>query len=861
MPLGGLGTGTVALCGDGSLRQWQLNNQINHVASVPHSFFALWARPAVPGAPPVARVLQSSALYGHDGPLPPPTSNDHLIPPATRALLEALPGINAIAFTGEYPIAELRYEDAALPVQVTLEAFSPFIPLNSHDSGLPAIIFAFGLANPTGTVLDVALLATLQNCVGWDGLSEIEGTRNPGYGGNRNLLEQRAGLTAVHLTTTRLPDDDAQFGSLALIALSGGATARPQWDDLAALWQEFAAAGALTPNAPSAPSSAGSTWNGALALSCRLAPGEARTLTFAYAWHFPNRCFDYANDHYTRLLGHRGPPEKYRVGNQYNQRFASAAAVAAYVHTHHERLAAQTRLARDTLFATSLLPALVDAATAQISVMRSPVCFWTEDGRFYGFEGGSGASTPPHATGGSCPLNCTHVWNYEMAVARLFPDLARTMRDIEWNFQQHPAGWLPHRVPLPLDLPRPGYDHLGGPRHPALDGLLGGILKTYREYRAGGDADWLARMWPGVRRALDHIWASHDPNQSGTISGEQPNTYDISVYGTNSFVGTLYLAALRAAQAMAALQGQPDFADQCQAIYARGRAALDAQLWNGEYYLQAVDLTLYPENNWATGCHADQLFGQWWAYLLGLGEVLPAEHVRAAAQAIYRYNFRRGFHTHVQQPRAFVTADDHGLLNCTWPYGGRPATPTPYSDEVWTGIEYEVAALLLYTGQAAAAVTMLDAVRARYDGRKQNPWNDIECGDHYVRAMSAWALFEAAAGYDYDAGAATLRFAPTLTPDQFQGPFVTREGWGTFSQRRDNGQQTATLRLAYGTLTLRRLDLRIAGGLASASLDVDGRAVAASVNAEAGLVTLTFDNLLVLTDGQTLRVNLFAEKA
>ena len=861
MPLGGLGTGSIALCGDGSLRQWQINNQINHLACVPHSFFGVWAEPVSADQPPVARVLQSSALYHTPGPLPPPTANDHLVPPSVRALLQALPGVAAVSFIGEYPVAELAYDDPALPVTVTLEAFSPFIPLESRDSGLPAILFNFRVTNTATTPARAALLATLQNSVGWDGVSDIVGTVNAGYGGNTNTLTRQAGLTAIEMATTRLAGDDEHFGTLTLAAFSELASAVAQWNDLGALWLAFSMHGTLASPSQYGPSPAGQTWNGALAVPVELAPGEARTVCFAFTWHFPNRYFDYGNGHYVRLLGYRGPADKYRLGNQYNNWFASAGEVLAHLYAQRERLTAQTRLARHTLFDSTLPAALVEAATSQLSVMRSPVCFWTEDGRFYGFEGGSGASTPPHKTGGSCPLNCTHVWNYEMAVARLFPDLARTMRATEWNKQQQLDGWLPHRVPLPLHLPRPGYDSLGGPRHPALDGLLGGVLKTYREYRVCGDKTWLAEMWPGVRRALGHVWRAHDAQQAGVITGEQPNTYDISVYGANTFIGTLYLAALRAAGRMAGLLGEAEFAEMCQSIFVRGRSALDTLLWNGEYYEQAVDLGEHPEHNWASGCHADQLLGQWWAYLLGLGDVLPPEHVRSAARATVRHNFRHGFAGHAQQPRAFVADDDHGLLNCTWPRGGRPQVPTPYSDEVWTGIEYAVAALLLYVGEHDSAVRLVEAARARHDGRKQSPWNDIECGDHYVRAMSAWALLEAAAGFDYDAGAAALGFAPALTPENFQAPFITRDGWGSFAQTVTTGRQSARLRLAYGSLALRRLRLRARGTLLSAHVSVKDEDWPVFISSDGAHVSADLGEGLSLTAGETLVITLTLEPA
>jgi len=855
MPLGGLGTGSIALCGDGSLRQWQITNQINHLACVPHSFFALWARQLRPRTEPVARVLQSAALYDSQGPAAPPTSNDHLLPFAQRALLRALPGVQSTEFTGEYPIAELAYHDEALPLRVSLEAFSPFIPLEAADSGLPAILFNFTVSNPTDKTVLASLAATLQNVAGWDGAAPIDGARSFVYGGNTNSLVRLGDLTAIHMTTARLPESDPGYGSVALGLLGPAADASylTQWDDLAAFWDDFASDGRLANSADSTPSLAGRTWNGALAAPFSLAPGASRTITFVIAWHFPNRYWDYADRHYVALLGFADPKSKFWLGNQYANRFRSALDVAAYVQANAPRLARLTRLARDTFFDSSLPPALIDAVTSQISVMRSPTVFWAQDGHFYGFEGCNGASTPQtEPVGGCCPLNCTHVWNYEMALARLFPALERTMRETEWLAQQHPSGYLPHRVLLPLYLPRPGENSLKGPDRAALDGLLGAILKTYREYRAGGDRAWLAQMWPGVRRAFDHLWSVHDPQRSGLIIGEQSNTYDISIYGLNTFIGTLYLAALLAGEAMAGLLEEPGLAAECRAAYERGRAELDKRLWNGEYYIQEVDFEKYPEQNFGLGCHADHLLGQWWAHQLGLGHVLPAEHVQAAAGAIYRNNFRESFRGIQQAPRVFAADDDQGLLICTWPRGGRPAVPTEYSDEVWTGLEYEVAALLLREGQAEAALRIVAAARARYDGQKQNPWNDVECGDHYVRAMAAWSLLEAALGFDYDAAAGSLGIAPALTPEAFRAPFVAAQGWGTFAQTRGPAGQECTLRLAHGTLALSRL--RLAAPAAEARVTLDDQPLAAALAQSAGAAQLTFAEPVTLAAGQTLAI-------
>jgi non-lysosomal glucosylceramidase len=855
MPLGGIGTGTIALCGDGSLRQWQIHNQVNHLACVPHSFFAVWARWAGATEAPVARVLQSSALYDTDGQTPPPTSNDHWVPLAHRALLKQLPGVEATEFIGEYPIAELTYHDPALPLHVAMEAFSPFIPLKSKDSGLPTIIFNITMTNPTDRAMHSSVAATLQNTVGWDGVTPASGTECAVYGGNLNTLVQADNATAVNMGTARLSEGDIGYDSMVLAVLSPDATYLTQWDDLDAFWADFSADGRLGSTADATPSSMGHTWNGALAVPLSLDPGESRTVTFVIAWHFPNRTVNWSQ---RRFFGIEIEEEgsEFWLGNQYNHWFRSALDVMHYVRDHLERLTRQTRLARDTLYDTTLPYELIDAVTAQMSIIRTPTCFWTEDGRFYGFEGCCGASTSHCTQSGCCPLNCTHVWNYEMALARLFPALERTMRETEWYIQQHPSGYLPHRVALPTSLPRPWDREIGGPDRPALDGLLGGILKTYREYKACGDAEWLAHVWPSVKQALQYVWTAHDPGCSGTIEGEQPNTYDISIYGANTFIGTLYLAALRAVEAIASLRGESDLAAECQKTYQRGRATLEERLWNGEYYIQDVDLEQHPEQNWATGCHSDQLLGQWWAHVLGLGHVLDTDRVHTAALSIFRHSFRESFHGHKQRPRAFVTNDDQGLLNCTWPRGGRPQVPTQYADEVWTGIEYEVAGLLLYEGEVEPALRIVEAVRTRYDGRKQSPWNDIECGDHYVRAMASWALLEAASGYRYDAGRAQIGFAPVLAPENYRAPFVARDGWGTFTQRVTDGTQRETISPVWGSLTVKVLHFWPQDVVHSAVVTVDGEAVSATLSQTDGEATITLARPIILRAGQALVVAL-----
>ncbi|MCC7353496.1 MAG: hypothetical protein IT330_07030 [Anaerolineae bacterium] len=859
MPLGGLGAGQIALCGDGSLRQWQIFNQVNHQAFVPDSFFAVWVRSQGRRAQPVARVLHSAETYDETGFSPAPLVTDHVVPPALKALLGKLPGVQRVEFTGEYPLAHVDYVDDALPVKISLDAFSPFIPLNEKDSGLPAIFVIFTLAKPGEKPVEVSLAATLQNAAGWDGIVPILGMENPLYGGNRNLVVRLSHLTALDMGTTRLPTDDPGYGQMVLAALSDRATCLSQWDNLDAFWHDFAADGALTNHVDATPSPAGRTWNGALAVPVTMEPGQRQQVRFVLSWYFPNH---YVNWNQV-FFGVTDTHSRFWIGNMYNNWFSSALAVAEYGRDHFARLTEETRRFRDTFYDSTLPYYLLDAVTSQASTMRSPTCFWAADGKFYGFEGCNGASTGNQATGGCCPMNCTHVWNYEQALAKLFPGIERTMRETDLGPQLSAEGGIPHRTVLPLYLPRwskpSPTDEVW-----AADGQCGTILKAYREYRQSGDRAWLDQMWPGIKKAMGYAFQTWDPDADGVFEGPQWNTYDCYLYGHNTFVSGLYLAALRATEEMAKIEGDAEFARECRARFEKGQKKLDEELWNGEYYIQAYDAAQHKQHQYGPGCHADQLLGQWWAHILDLGYILPAERVRTAMRSIYKYNFRSSFAGFLQQPRIYARDDEAGLLTCAWPRGGRPGPGpndvTRYSDEIWTGIEYAVAGALLYEGLVDEGLAITRTVRQRQDGARRSPWNEVECGDHYARPMSSWTLLEAAMGLRYDAAASSVGIAPRLAPRDLRAFFIGPKGWGTLAQSVKGKSQTESLRVTYGTVELRQLFYQWLGGapLRSVTARAGSRQVAAEWTERDGEVTVTLGEPAIVADGQALEVTLRA---
>jgi hypothetical protein len=530
--------------------------------------------------------------------------------------------------------------------------------------------------------------------------------------------------------------------------------------------------------------------------------------------------------------------------------------VAEYVRDNCARLVSQTHLYRDTLYDSTLPYWFLDAVSSQTSIMRTPAVMWTEDGVFHGFEGCCGASTGGGA-GGCCPMNCTHVWNYEQALAVLYPDLARTMRRTDLLVQMSPEGAIPHRTVLPLYLPR-WPDGGPGSEVMAADGHFGSVLKAYREYLRGGDRAFFDEVWPAVRKAMAYGMERWDADGDGVLDGPQWNTYDLNFHGHNTFCTGFYLAALRAAEEMARIAGERELAGSYRARFQAGSAKVDELLWNGEYYEQKYDAKQFPEKQYGKGCLADQMIGQWWAHLLDLGHLFRAERVRSALDAVWRHNFRRDF-VGFQQQRVYASDHDKGLLVCTWPRGGRPEKPMYYCDEVWTGIEYQVASHMLMEGMVEPALLITKAVRDRYDGRQRSPWNEVECGDHYVRAMSSWALLEAAAGFHYSAPDRRLRFSPKLTPEDFRSFFITDSAWGTLAQRVEGRRQIETLSVAWGRLAVRTLEftrVEPSRRLRDIGIEIAGRPAKAAWEEREGGVVIRLGRVVRVTAPETVQVKL-----
>ncbi len=766
-PLGGIGTGNVSLGARGELRDWEIFNLPAKGAKLPLTFFAIRCQGA--GAEPAVRVLE--------GPVQPPYIESHGYHPMSAA---GLPRFKSSRFRGQYPFAQIDFEDSSLPIDVQLEAYTPLLPLNPEDSGIPCAILTYTVTNRSQAPVDVCLVGSVTNPVGGNRFDQFGNWMRTDLGRAVNSARDEGDFRGLYMTDDKLAPSDHKFGSVSLVTDHDDVTMKRSWlrgewwDYLHDFWDELRDRGRLTD--PDDAEEGERLATGSLGLMDSLAPGESRSFRFVLNWHFPNRPATWDLGLLSQLS-----VEEQDVGstrNHYATRFDDAWDVARYVARNLERLEAETRRFHDALFGSSLPAAVLDAVSANIVPLRSTTCFWLEDGRFYGWEG-------CFDDAGCCAGSCTHVWSYAYTIAYLFPSLEREMRRIEFNVETGDDGFMKFRSFGTF------HDDFvwGGRADAAVDGQMGSILRAYREWLLSRDMDFLREIWPGVKRAIGFAGVYWDHDKDQVLDGVQHNTYDIEFHGPNPLCGIYYLAALRAVEEMAALMGEDDLSRRCAEALATGSANLDAMLWNGGYYRQHLDDVNTHKYQHGIGCLSDQLLGQLHATILGLGSVVPADHVRAAVKAIFDHNFKTDFSEHDNPQRVYALNDEAGLLLCTWPEGGRPNLPFPYADEVWTGIEYQVAAHLIYEGWMDEGLTIVEAVRERHDGVRRNPWNEVECGNHYARSMSSWALLLALSGARVDPVDGGVSFAPAPALLSKGEPFATLwsngRSWGVYRSEWD----------------------------------------------------------------------------
>ena len=725
-PLGGIGAGGICIDGGARFVDWQIMNRPNvdtyngftHIAVKAEKDGELLDARALNGPLRMSfmgRGLHSFGGYGY-GP--------------ARETMAGVPHFDDVVLKGRFPVAEYDFT-GKFPAKASLRAFSPFEPGNDFDSSLPLAMFEVTLENITVETIDYSVAFSVTN----------PNNREP-----FNKICQKDNKTYALLQTS-LDNYNPAFGELCLITDAKNGSFQKNWfkgawfDGLTVFWNDFKKSGKL--NNRVLPRS-GDMETSVICAHFKTEPGEIKTVRFALAWYYPN---------FEKYWGvpHDQPKPVWR--NWYATVFGGAEEIADYALNNWERISNSVDSFVDAMYDSNLPSEIIDAAAANLSVLKSPTCIRLTDGSFYGWEG-------IHPREGSCEGSCQHVWTYQYALPMLFPELERSMRELDYTYNLQADGSMPFRLQLQIGTPASRF-------RSCVDGLMGGIIKSYRDWKLCGDNAWLKKLWPKIKKSLEFAWSDKnydkwDPDKTGVITGRQHHTLDMELFGPNSWLTGMYLAALEAAARMAETVGESDFAVECRNIKEKGMKLAEKILWNGEYYIQKINLkdkTIldnYKDSDpnvynsyWneeageikyqiGEGVSIDQLLGQWHADLNGLGDVFDRNHVKQALESLYKYNFAEKIGDVFNPCRLYCLEDESGLLICSYPeHINKPEIPIPYAEETMHGFEYAAACSMILNGLEKEGLRCIRAVRDRYDGKRRNPWNEIECGGHYARSMAA----------------------------------------------------------------------------------------------------------------------------
>ncbi|GGJ14378.1 hypothetical protein GCM10010885_24570 [Alicyclobacillus cellulosilyticus] len=306
---------------------------------MPNTYFTIWAKSD--GEPPVAKILESR--------LTPPYDASHGLHPSDAG---GLPRLARSFMRGEYPFVWIDFEDDDLPVSVQLEAFTPFIPLNPEDSGIPGAIFTYRVTNSSSRAVEVTIAGSLFNPIGGVGRDRFGNVSGPRLGGSLNLYRAEQGITGLELTTRKYAPTQLEYGNMALITTNRDVSYKRAWyrgawfDELQEFWTDLVDDGRLTDLGYETPSEDGRSDTCSLAVHERIGPGETRLFRFVLSWYFPNRLNGWSEEHRV------GEPGKELTQNYYVNLFSDAWSAARYLVSNFERLYQASMAFHDALYST-----------------------------------------------------------------------------------------------------------------------------------------------------------------------------------------------------------------------------------------------------------------------------------------------------------------------------------------------------------------------------------------------------------------------------------------------------------------------------------------------------------------------------
>jgi uncharacterized protein (DUF608 family) len=797
-PMGGMGAGMICLEGNGSVSHVSVRHQPD-VFNEPFMFGAISIKGLAHGAKVLEGPVPGRKLFGA-----PYTGN------GCSNSNYGFPRFEQAEFLARFPFAIVKLEDDDIPLDVEIRGWSPFHPTQEDLSSLPMAALEYTFFNPTDSTLEMVFSYHAENFMRIRNQNEWGITyQDEGH----SIQKTKNGYV---LSQACLPDKPWYKGDFSISTLED-ATVDYRWfrggwyDARTMLWED------IKKTVPISDSATAGSVNASLYVPVTLRPGEAKTVHLLMSWYVPH-----SDQRFGGIPPVQGEPAcdpasgccSTEYTSQfyepwYSRRFTGISEISDYWRSEYTELLQKADLFSRTFFSSDLPPEVLEAVSANLGILKSPTVLRQKDGSIWAFEGCFDSGS------GCCAGSCTHVWNYAQAIPHLFPRMERTLRETEFRQSQDEAGHQNFRSALPIQ----STDHTW---HAAADGQLGGMMKVYRDWRISGDTEWLRSLWPAVKTSYAYCAQSWDPDGLGILVEPHHNTYDIEFWGPDGMCSSIYMGATLAMIRMAEALGEER--DPYQQILEKGTRYLENELFNGEYFIQkttwkglrtpppdegleawninyskeALELLKEegPKYQYGNGCLADGIIGAWFGEVCGLPGFLDNAKVRSHLVSVHSYNFRTDLSDHVNPQRpGFGAGKDGGLLLCTWPNGDQPSLPFVYSNEVWTGIEYQVASHLMMHGEVEKGLEIVREVRRRYDGTIRNPFNEYECGHWYARALSSYALIQGLTGLFYDAIDKTL-YIHSQIGDDFQCFLSTETGYGLAGLRKGE----PFLEVVYGTI-------------------------------------------------------------
>ncbi len=787
-PIGGLGAGMFCMEGTGAISHMSVRNR-PEVFNEPLMFAAV----TVKGFKNSTKVIEGQVpdwkKFGQ-----PDAAN------GSGGTSYGFPRFKSTRFTARFPFGIIELQDDDIPLDVQVTGWSPFIPTDADNSSLPVGAFEYSFHNKGNSRVDAVFSYNSRNFMSQpNGLNKIRNIPNGFILSEEGVKDKPAtkGEFAIFTNETNTVVDHCWF--------------RGNWfDPLTITWSTILK-GETRQTEPVEKSAPGAT----LYIPFGIGPGETKVIKLMMVWHVPDTDLKYGEDSKEKDEEDCTDPKCscndpfYKPW--YSSKFQKIEDSVNYWKTNYADLRHKSELFKDSFYKSSLPGEVIEAIAANLGILKSPTVLRQPDGRLWSWEGCGDNS-------GCCAGSCTHVWNYAQAIPHLFPKLERTLRGTEFIPSQDKEGHQTFRSALPI---RP----VATTFYAASDGQLGGIMKMYRDWRISGDGEWMKKMYPHVTRSMDYCIKTWDPRSTGTLEEPHHNTYDIEFWGPDGMCTGFYVGALRAINEMGRFLGED--VQKYQLLYEKAKSALENELYDGEYFFQRIkwqglnapDPVAFSKGAWNSdysaeakellekegpkyqygkGCLSDGALGIWIAEVSGLSGIVDPEKVASHLRSVHKYNFKTDLsdHSNPQRP-TYAMGDEGGLLLCTWPKGEMLSLPFVYSNEVWTGIEYQVASHLMLVGETDKALEIVRACRDRYDGRIRNPFDEYECGHWYARAMSSYGMLQGLTGARYDA--VTQQMFINSKVGDFISFISTETGFGNIGMK--NGKPF--LDTVYGEITVK----------------------------------------------------------